>query len=229
MSDSPSAKTVEAEHTDVRFGTRSLLAAMIAVAILATILGSFARFFPSDERFKMAVYWGLLGAVLTVVCVVNAWSRHRAEKLAGRVYFRLARHSYFFPRSPRLAFLVRLAYTLLLCMGFLLFYSFLVAHGALSDFGVLYSLYPAFFAGGALTLAWWRRRIRICENGVVSDNWFIPWDRCRWFYWDAVMPSVIVIEWRQAGRIAASVPLEQHDVVESLLRNKMRKDAADSG
>jgi hypothetical protein len=226
MSDSAHAITFEAESTEVRFRLRSLLIVMAVVAVAATILGWFLRRFP-NSREQLLIYWGILSLLLVAICVLKSWRRYRAEKKAGRIMCQLTPHSYFFPRSSRVAAASAGATLLSIGAAMWLFNSFLIAD---ENWGAAFSIvwnsfYMLLILGSGITCFWWRRSIRICDHGVVVREKFLPWDKCRWFYWDAGNRDVIVIEWRGASRIAAQVPPKRRDNVESLLRAKTGKEA----
>jgi hypothetical protein len=52
------------EPTDVRYGTRSLLLAMVAVAVMFTGLSALFRYSPAEMRPRLAVLWFALFILL---------------------------------------------------------------------------------------------------------------------------------------------------------------------
>jgi len=208
--------------TEVRYSLRAMLIATAAVAVAATAIGVFIRTFPEDVHFQLAIYWGLLAAILVALYAFHASRRFHAERAAGRVDFRLTRHSYFLPNAPNLAnYFWGL---LLLCAGpgIGIVRSFAIAENgsvraAFPNYGTIACLIAS---GYGITLLWWKR-IQLCERGIIDRNDMIPWQNCQRWYWDACNKNVAVLVVEKGGNIAAKVPPDDREAVATLLHAKV--------
>jgi hypothetical protein len=207
--------------TDVRYGTRSLLIGMAAVAATLTALGAFIRLFPADVRPRLVVHWGILFAMLAACVAYNARRRYVAEKKAGTVRFLLTPHNYYFPRMPRFARVVVGTFLLLCGPALWVAESFLIAENANNLWMQLlnWQTYLGAAASGAgMTYLWWHRKVRVCDQGLVVRHSFAPWKDCRRWYRDACYRDVIVLEFQKHGRTAVKVPDTDRTSMEALLK-----------
>jgi hypothetical protein len=218
-------REIDADTTEVRFSIRSLLVAMAVMAVVTSALGAFIRHFPPEAHWRLAIYWGILAAILLAMFAYMARNRYQAERLAGHVLYRLVPHSYFFPRAPGCA--ITLAGTACLAFAPALWvaYSFSIAdpNGVgwwrSIDFNAVYAI---FAAGVGISIFWWRRII-VAENGFIKRNDFIPWDDCARWYWDACNKNVAVIATNTHGQIVVKVPAERRPAIEALLSERVTK------
>jgi hypothetical protein len=130
-----------AEPTDVRFGTRSLLVAMTAVAITIAALGRVLRYFPEDVRSPLVVHWAIYFVMLGAAMAYLARKRYVSEKRAGPIVFVLPVFSYYSPRVPWIGRVLGGAF-LAICGSILWFaLSFVVAFDDQNQFMVLLNVY----------------------------------------------------------------------------------------
>jgi hypothetical protein len=196
------------EPSDVRFSIRSLLAIMVAVAFAAALFGTVLRRLDSPTQRAAVLLFGALAFLFVGATVVVGLLRYRAEQRAGCVLFRLARHSYFTPRAPRIAAIAGGA--ALLALGVLIWgiYASIVmfdtrspnnptGHGPAEAFvGGLYGIgWGGLFVTMGIGAIWWSHRIRLCERGLVTGFRFVSWEQCGKYYWDACYPNVLVLAW----------------------------------
>ena len=63
--------------------------------------------------------------------------------------------------------------------------------------------------------------MRVCEQGVVVRQTFVPWSACRRWYWDACYRDVIVMEFNHNPKVALKVKEEEREAVEAFLESKV--------
>lgn len=212
---------VTSDATEVRFSMRALLVLTAIGAVASASLGAFIRRFPADARPRLVVFWGILAVAMAAITLFLAWRRRRAERNAGHVILQLVRHSYFFPRQPTWALNLAGALSLAIAPAMWVMGSFIIAKGvppvwwSFMNYGTIYSL---FMSGAGITFFWWRR-IRLCENGVVVRNRFLPWTACQHWYWDACYKNALVMEFNRYGRLAVNVPAEERSAAEAILKS----------
>ena len=206
------------DATEVQFSTRSLLIVMAVGAVVASALGAFVRQFPVEARPRLLVFWSVLAAIMASLVVFHAWRRQAAEKKAGQVLLYVERHSYFFLRQPAWAIYLAGGLSLVIAPAMWVAISFVIATRPSSEwwrminYGTIYSI---FLSGAGITFFWWRR-IRVCENGFVVRNRFLPWAECKRWYWDACTKNVLVTEINRYGALAVRVPEGSRETVEAL-------------
>jgi hypothetical protein len=214
------------DPTDVRYSTRSLLAAMVAVAVACTGLSALFRSLPVDDWPKLALHWLILLLLSAAFVGYNARRRYVAEKQAGIVRFRLAPHSYFLPRVPAIARIL-LGTLLMLYAPFVwIGTSFLIVQENTPVWAELinwHTYFSVFVSASGLNHLWWHRTLRLADRGVVVRHRFVPWSACRGWYWDAVYRDVIVLEYNQSEKVALRAPEEQRDAIEAFV-NRQRYD-----
>lgn len=222
MSDHEAAHEASLDATEVRFNTRSLLIVMAVGAVAASALGAFIRQFPPDARPRLLVFWGVLAAIMAALVVFHAWRRRVAERKAGHVLLQVAKHSYFFLRQPVRATYLAGGLSLLIAPAMWVGCSFIIAKSPPSEwwrminYGTIYSI---FLSGAGITYFWWRR-IRMCENGVVVRNRFLPWTNCKRWYWDACTKNVLVMEFSGYGLLPVQVTEDSRPAAEAIMNEK---------
>lgn len=216
-----------AEPTDVRFNMRSMLVITAIAAFVATALGAFLRRFPADVQVRLWVYWGILFALLGGISLFNACLRYLAEQKAGRVFFQLVPHSYFFPGAPRFASILVGTFLIISAPAMWVWGSFIIAKPNTSEWLQAlnwWTFYGLFGSGLGIAYFWWDKRIRLCENGVVIRRDFAPWQDLKQYYWDAIYRDVVVMQFVRK-KTAIRVPQEMQDAVAALLRQKLHDDS----
>jgi hypothetical protein len=210
------------DATEVRFSIRALLVWMAVLAVVLSALGAFIRTFPPEARLRIAGYWGVLAVTLCVMIAYVAHRRYAAERKAGAVHFRLATHSYFFPRFPAWGRALGGIACLMVAPAFWIIGSYSLVK---DRFNLFTALNPSSFGlfvatAGGISILWWRR-VTLAENGVIWRKDFFPWSVCRRWYWDACYRDVAVID---AGGIplALRVPEEARAEVAALLERQVR-------
>lgn len=207
--------------TDVRFSTRSLLIVMGVVAVSATSLGVFIRSFPKDVRLSLAVYWGVLVLIMIGLAVYHARKRYVAEKQAGRVLFLLQKHSYVFPRTPKIGTVLFGGGLTAFAPAIWIVGSFWIERGKILPLLLNWFTFQGIaFTGIGFTVLWWRH-VRLAEQGLVVRSKFVAWENTTRWYWDACSRKVVVIEVKGVGRIAAQVPAESRVAIKSLMDEKL--------
>lgn len=210
--------------TDVRFGMRAALLIMGCVALAASVVGVVLRKLPESAQPQLVVILMVVAAAL-VGCVANvARKRRQLERLAGVPRFVLNPHSYLFPRVPRLAArlggVAALAYSIpvLIFAGYMIWE--LPAMRMLPTM-VWTSLYALAACSFGISVLWWNRGVRICDEGVLVRHQFIPWSDNRRQYWDGCYRDVMVLEWQRYIRVAVRVPAEERERVEKFVRERI--------
>jgi hypothetical protein len=218
------ATAARSEPTDVRYSTRSLLLAMVAAAVTFPGLSAFIRHFPSDARPRLIGFWLVLVAMLGACVAYNARRRYLAEKHAGAVRFRLTPHSYYLPRVPALARTAVGAVLLLSAPSYWVGISFLVAErpGQLWSMYLGWQTYVMILASASgMSYLWWHHNVRVCDEGLVVRQTFVPWSKFHRWYWDACDRTVIVLDRKSDRLIAMKVPDEDREAVAAFLESKI--------
>jgi hypothetical protein len=218
------------EPTDVRFGTRSLLLAMVAVAVTLTALSAFLRLFDEDVRGRVVFHWCMFFVLFGGFIAAAAWRRYAAEKHAGRVRFLLAPHSYYFPRMPKIARI--LAGVGLLVVG-PIYWAATSFQARFNYFAVWVQLFnwqtyfAVFVSSVGLAYLWWHRTVRVCDQGFVVRYKMLPWQTVRRWYWDASYADVVVIEFAGNGRVALKVPAGEREALQAFFRRNRATQQTD--
>lgn len=217
--------SAQSDATEVRFGIRAMLITMAAIAVATSVFGAILRQVPQDARLPLAAYWGGLTTIAIGVAVSVAWSRYRAERVAGSALYRLVPHSYMFPRAPDFAMTLSGICLLLTAALVGIITSVPVADLTAADwwkmlnFNPVYALIPF---GAGISVLWWRR-VLVTDSGLLVRNNHIAWERCRRWYWDACNKNVAVIASDNHKSIVVKVPAEVSAAIQSLLDAKIRR------
>ncbi|MGD9636457.1 MAG: hypothetical protein AB7G28_24170 [Pirellulales bacterium] len=206
--------------TDVRFGTRALLFTMVAVAFAAALLGSVLRKIPVERQILTTATCGVVAATLVGCFGYVAWRRRRLELRAGPPRFVLIPHSYLFPRTPRLAANLVGLTAILYSVAMLAFADFMLGEqfsGRANVTLVWNTIYAVAGIAFGISVLWWNRGIRLCDNGLLLRNKIVPWNKIQRWYWDGCYRDVIVLDtW-----LAVRVPAEQRAEVESFIAERV--------
>lgn len=209
--------------TDARFGMRSLLVIATAAALFAAGLGLLLRQFPQNIQTTLLLYWTALALVLIGCVAVVGHRRRDVEKQAGMQRFVLVRHSYLFPRMPRLSAFAVGAGCLILSLGYGIFLTVELANGQIrrTRSFLLQSLYAVSGCALGVSFLWWNRTISLCDAGVLVRHSLVPWSDNQRQYWDGCYRDVLVLEWQTHARIAVRVPGEEREKVEAFVRERI--------
>jgi hypothetical protein len=221
------ATPVHTESTDVRFSMRLMLLIAVPVAVVAAVAGQCIRAFGPQQQTQIALAWA--GWVLLAIgCLaLIARKRVRVEKLAGRTIIRLP----IYGMNPNWRVINRYVLSAYL-MSIGIFELFEIAGRAASSTPMqtalftlfnLDSIFTAWLLATCIALWWWPRDIRLCENGVLSDQRLIPWSDAR-ARWDPDHDAVTIYGSDQSGvelHFDMVVPEQQHALVEVLLKEKL--------
>jgi hypothetical protein len=210
--------------TEVRFSIRTLLIVMAIFAVAISALAAFIRTFPADLRMELALYWGVLAALVLALLIFHAWRRRKAELNAGRILWELDRHSFFLPNAPRLATTLVGILSLLAAPAMWVVGSHDIASGRplsawLWQFN--YATISCIVASGSAVTYFWWRRIRLAENGIIARSQYFPWAVCNHWRWDARSKNVAVVSTTTRGKIAFEVTEQERSAVEALLERQV--------
>jgi hypothetical protein len=178
MSDAVIPPTTAADATDVRFSTRSLLVAMMGVAVAAAILGPYFRGIPVEDRWRVAARWSLFAAVAGVQITRFAIKRMRLERIAGPTIVSVPWRGSATGHAGRWGTYVGGLFFIAAGLCYALFsdYNSFQQGGFHGVFSFLvYPLVAGTFIAMGIMLLWWHRAAQFRANGFLYGLRLMPW------------------------------------------------------
>jgi hypothetical protein len=226
----PIAPTQPDSRTDAQFTIRTILIAMVVVAIVASLVGPLVRSLSQEEQVRLLTTWATWLGVSVVWIAYRAKKRYAAEQLAGEV---LARVEMFDEKVPRMS-RGRRAFNI---FGVSLLALFVLPSISMMILDVpQVRARPAFipYVFGAFVttswlskvvgMLWWRKNVRFCTNGVVWDQYVLLWNHlmeCRWSEKDANLLELKGINQRNIDmRLRIPVLQDQRQQIQAILDSR---------
>lgn len=217
------------EPTDVRFGMRGLLAAMLVVAVASAALGPFFRNLAPDKRGSVTVTWCTALALVLAGVGFLAWYRIRLERIAGRRLQSLT------PRA-RIGFRIKqwLTVTGGLCwIGFGLYYLMMMAqlaHGSRVPTPYWPRVVPCLASGSAIAMGiamiWWGRAVQLREYAILRGLRLLRWTHVTAHRWQDDDIYLEGVDQRHRDmQLTVAVDEKDREIVSRLIAQKLGRQS----
>jgi hypothetical protein len=217
--------------SDVRFNIRTLLLAMVGVAIVAGIMGPLFRRLEGPRRVAVVQSWGVCAVIVLLWLGWSAWVRFRLERAAGPTLYELMPAGAWFRKVRPWRTIAGGMLWIALGSYYLVVYSaFGIATGNI--FGsILFGSFVAFLLVTGLRVMWWNRTVQLRENGLLRGLRLLRWSHMTRHQWDLARiyqeseegTNLFVEGVDQRHKdlyLAINVPMEKRAAIESLLMRK---------
>jgi len=216
--------STDIEPTNVRFGLRSMLFAMLLAGIAAAAIAPSFRAIATENLWIAGALWGLFFSITPLRIIRLAHKRHQLETEAGGLL--VASHwrgTYTGHGWTFASFVVGL---LLLAMGIT---SLIWAHGVIESshapmlIAIVASAFiAAYCVSNGIALVWWHRTAQFRENGFFYGLRLLPWNQV-----DSVALLHSMLKLRGTDTRGAKfylimhVPAEQRAAIRAVLSAKL--------
>jgi hypothetical protein len=199
-----------------------LLLANLFIGTLLAVAGWIANDSTTEQRGRITLLWGVTFVSALIWASLFALQRNRSQKLAGQRLFGTEPASNTFPRLSNLLNRVGILVYVIGLPWMLLRITYKLTRGEDAN-----SIYPCIGIGmiagiffASFVILYWNKLIWICDNGLLRGLAYLPW---RDFISHHHHPhnSAIVVLTGRVHQLALTLPPEDRDAIEDILRAKI--------